>query len=92
MVGFSVEAIREGLGRSLKPCWTWCWQAKIRGCVGIVGCNNPKIKHDYGHMTLAKELIKTRHPGAWRLVAPAIACAKAGLMQPEAIEDWRERA
>ena len=31
---------------------------KIKGTVGIVGCNNPKSRQDYGHVTLAKELIK----------------------------------
>jgi carbon-monoxide dehydrogenase catalytic subunit len=26
--------------------------------VGIVGCNNPKIRQDYGHVTLARRLIE----------------------------------
>jgi carbon-monoxide dehydrogenase catalytic subunit len=50
-----------------------------------VGCNNPKIKHDYGHITLVKELIKNNV-----LVVTtgcnAIACAKEGLLVPEAAE------
>ncbi len=31
---------------------------QIRGACAIVGCNNPKIKHDYGHVTLARRLIE----------------------------------
>ncbi|MDY0224962.1 MAG: hypothetical protein RBR05_06190, partial [Candidatus Methanomethylophilaceae archaeon] len=58
MVGFSVEAMKEAFGGSLKPLLDVIISGKIRGCVAIVGCNNPHIKHDYGHVTLAKELIK----------------------------------
>jgi len=30
---------------------------KIRGAVGVVGCNNPKIRQDYGHVNLTRKLI-----------------------------------
>jgi carbon-monoxide dehydrogenase catalytic subunit len=50
-----------------------------------VGCNNPKIKHDHGHVALVRELIKNNV-----LVVTtgcnAIACAKVGLMMPDAAE------
>ncbi len=45
-------------GGTLKPLLDLILEGKIRGAVGIVGCNNPKIKQDYGHITLAKELIR----------------------------------
>ncbi|MCE5296903.1 MAG: anaerobic carbon-monoxide dehydrogenase catalytic subunit [Euryarchaeota archaeon] len=85
MVGFSVEAIKKALGGSLKPLLDVIVSGKIRGCVGIVGCNNPHVKHDYGHVTLAKELIK-RDILCVETGCSSIACAKAGLMQPESIE------
>ncbi|OPY34146.1 MAG: Acetyl-CoA decarbonylase/synthase complex subunit alpha [Methanomassiliicoccales archaeon PtaU1.Bin124] len=85
MVGFSVEAIKNALGGSLKPLLDAVLSGKIRGCAGIVGCNNPHIKHDYGHVTLAKELIK-RDVLCVETGCSSIACAKAGLLQPEAID------
>lgn len=56
--GFSVEAVLEALGGTPKPLIEAIKAGKIRGAVGIVGCNNPKIKHDYGHVTLTKRLIE----------------------------------
>lgn len=57
MSGFSVEAILELLGGSLDPLIDLIKEGKIRGLVGVVGCNNPKIKHDFGHVALTKNLI-----------------------------------
>ncbi|HUL39634.1 MAG TPA: anaerobic carbon-monoxide dehydrogenase catalytic subunit [Methanomassiliicoccales archaeon] len=85
MVGFSVESITKALGGSLKPLLDAVLSGKIRGCAGIVGCNNPKIKHDYGHTTLAKELIR-RDVLVVETGCASIACAKAGLMVPKAAE------
>jgi anaerobic carbon-monoxide dehydrogenase catalytic subunit len=85
MVGFSVEAIKKALGGSVKPLLDAILSGKIRGCAGIVGCNNPKVKHDSGHVSLAKELIK-RDVLVVETGCASIACAKAGLLQPKAIE------
>jgi carbon-monoxide dehydrogenase catalytic subunit len=85
MVGFSVEAIKKALGGSLRPLLDVILAGKIRGCAGIVGCNNPKVKHDSAHVSLAKELIK-RDVLVVETGCASIACAKAGLMQPKAIE------
>jgi carbon-monoxide dehydrogenase catalytic subunit len=83
--GFSVEAILGALGGVPDPLVEAIKAGKIRGAVGIVGCNNPKIKHDYGHVTLAKRLIENDI-----LVVDtgcvSVATAKAGLKVPEAIE------
>jgi carbon-monoxide dehydrogenase catalytic subunit len=56
--GFSVEAVIEALGGSPAPLLDAIKAGKIRGAAGVVGCNNPKIKHDYGHMTLTRRLIE----------------------------------
>lgn len=83
MSGFSNEAIKGALGGSFKPLIDLIAAGKIRGAVGIVGCNNPHVKHDYGHVTLAKELIK-RNILCVETGCAAIASGKAGLLRPEA--------
>ncbi len=83
MAGFSVEAILGALGGTPQPLIDAIVAGKIRGAVGIVGCNNPKIKQDYGHVELAKRLIENDI-----LVVvtgcSAVANGKANLMTPEA--------
>ena len=80
--GFSVEAILDALGGSLKPLEDAIISGKIRGVVGIVGCNNAKVKHNYNHITLTNELIKRDiliiGTGCW-----ATACAEYGIFLPE---------
>jgi carbon-monoxide dehydrogenase catalytic subunit len=85
MSGFSVEAILSALGGTPDPLIEALKAGKIRGAAGVVGCNNPKIKHDYGHVTLTRRLIENDI-----LVldtgCAAVANAKAGFKVPEAIE------
>ena len=82
LVGFSVEAILEALGGTPEPLLDAIKSGAIKGIVGIVGCNNPKVTHDFYHIELAKALIAKDilviGSGCW-----AIAAAKAGLMQIE---------
>lgn len=85
MVGFSVEAILAALGGSLEPLLNAVKSGAIQGIAAVVGCNNPKVPQDYGHVNLVRELIRNNV-----LVVTtgcnAIACAKAGLLLPEAAE------
>jgi len=83
MAGFSVEAIKKALGGSFTPLLDAIKSGKIRGAAGIVGCNNPKIRHDYGHVTLSKELIK-KDILVVETGCAAIASGKAGLLLPQA--------
>jgi len=85
MAGFSEEAIRKALGGTYKPLIDAIVAGKIKGVVGIVGCNNPRIKQDYGHITLGKELIK-RNILVVETGCAAIASGKAGLLVPEAAD------
>jgi carbon-monoxide dehydrogenase catalytic subunit len=85
VVGFSVEAIVKALGGTLDPLLDAVKKGAIRGIAGIVGCNNPKVRHDYGHLTLVEDLIKN-DVLVVNTGCNAIACAKAGLMLPEAAE------
>lgn len=83
MAGFSNEAIKNALGGSFKPLIDLIAAGKIRGAAGIVGCNNPHVQHDFGHITLAKELIK-RNILVVETGCAAVASGKAGLLRPEA--------
>ena len=83
VAGFSVEAILSALGGSLNPLLDAIKAGTIKGIAAVVGCNNPKIQHDYGHITLAEELIK-EDVLVVETGCAAIASAKAGLLLPEA--------
>ncbi|NCC24355.1 MAG: anaerobic carbon-monoxide dehydrogenase catalytic subunit [Deltaproteobacteria bacterium] len=85
MTGFSNEAILGALGGTPAPLIEAVKAGQVRGAVGIVGCNNPKLKHDYVHTTLAKELIKK---DILVLVTgcATVAMGKAGLMMPAAAD------
>ncbi len=85
MVGFSTEAIINALGGTLYPLLDAIKSGAIRGIAGVVGCNNVKIKHDYGHLTLVRELIEN-NVLVTTTGCNAIACAKFGLMLPEAAD------
>jgi len=80
--GFSVESILSALGGSPDPLIDAIKAGKIRGAVGIVGCNNPKIRQDYGHTVLTKRMIENDI-----LVLDtgcvSVATAKAGFKVPE---------
>lgn len=89
MGGFSTEAIVEALGGSLDPLLEAVKSGAIQGIVGIVGCNNPKVVHDQEHLTLTRELIKNNILVVETGCA-AIACAKAGLLLPEAAAEAGE--
>ncbi|RLF77444.1 carbon-monoxide dehydrogenase catalytic subunit [Thermococci archaeon] len=83
VAGFSVEAILEALGGTLEPLINALKDGTIKGIAGIVGCNNPKVKHNHSHVIIARELIKRDvlvvGTGCW-----GIAAAMDGLMSPEA--------
>jgi anaerobic carbon-monoxide dehydrogenase catalytic subunit len=83
MAGFSVEAILGALGGTPAPLVEAIADGRIRGAVGVVGCNNPKVTQDYGHVTLTRRLIEN---DILVLVTgcSAVADGKAGLMMPEA--------
>jgi len=83
MTGFSNEAVLGALGGTPEPLLDAVKAGQVRGAVGIVGCNNPKLKHDYVHVNLARELIKK---DVLVLVTgcATVAMGKAGLMTPEA--------
>jgi carbon-monoxide dehydrogenase catalytic subunit len=86
IAGFTTENIFYHLGgrfrASYRPLNDNIINGKIRGAAGVVGCNNPKQVHDYGHITMIKELIKN-NVIVVSTGCSAIAAGKAGLMRPD---------
>ncbi|QSX08345.1 anaerobic carbon-monoxide dehydrogenase catalytic subunit [Alkalibacter rhizosphaerae] len=95
LVGYSVETVIQHLDKvvnshtdvfnTVKPLSDVIWAGVLRGAAGIVGCNNPQVKHDKSHVTIMKELIKNDVIVVTTGCA-AQAAAKAGLMTMEAKE------
>jgi carbon-monoxide dehydrogenase catalytic subunit len=56
---------------------------RIRGVAGVVGCTNPRVKQDWVHVELIKELIKNDILVV-QTGCSQIALAKAGFYTPEA--------
>ncbi|NOQ19642.1 MAG: carbon monoxide dehydrogenase, partial [Desulfobacterales bacterium] len=56
---------------------------RIRGVAGVVGCTNPRVKQDWLHVELVKDLIKN-DVLVLQTGCSQIALAKAGLTTPEA--------
>ncbi len=91
IAGFSHETINYLLGglfrASYRPLNDNIINGRIRGVAGVVGCNNPRVTHDKAHVTLTKELIKN-DVLVLQTGCAAMACAKAGLMVPEAAAEY----
>lgn len=93
VVGYSCEAIIKQLDTvtnsyvdqlgTYEPLIDCVKSGVLRGAVGIVGCNNPKVRPDYSHIEIMKTLLKND------IIVVATGCtaqaaAKAGLMSKEA--------
>jgi carbon-monoxide dehydrogenase catalytic subunit len=85
--GFSHEYIKYMLGgtfrSSYRPLNDNIINGRIRGVAGVVGCTNPRVKQDFVHVELVKELIKN-DVLVVQTGCSQIALAKAGLTTPEA--------
>ncbi len=80
--GFSFESIKYMLGgrfrASYRPLNDNIINGKIRGIAAIVGCTNPKMKQDFSHTEICKELIKN-NVLVLTTGCATIACGKQGL-------------
>ena len=85
--GFSYEYINYMLGGSFRGSYTPLndniINGRIRGVAGVVGCTNPRIKQDWAHVELVKELIKN-DVLVLQTGCSQISLAKEGLCTPEA--------
>ncbi len=85
--GFSHEYINYMLGGTFRASYTPLndnvINGRIRGVAGVVGCTNPRVRQDWLHVELVKELIKN-DVLVLQTGCSQIALAKAGLTTPEA--------
>lgn len=87
VAGFTSESVFNFLGgkyrSTYRPLNDAVIAGRIRGLAGVIGCSNPNVEFEEGHLTVVKELLKNDV-----LVAStgcnAITCAKHGLLRPEA--------
>jgi carbon-monoxide dehydrogenase catalytic subunit len=84
--GFSHEYINYMLGGTFRasyvPLNDNIINGRIRGVAGVVGCTNPRVRQDYVHVELVKELIKN-DVLVVQTGCSQISLAKAGLMKPD---------
>jgi len=87
VAGFTTEYIFDMLGgkyrATYRPLNNGIMDGRLRGVVGVVGCNYPGMTQDLAHLTLVKELLK-KDVLIVETGCAALACAKGGLMTPEA--------
>ncbi len=87
IAGFTTEYISDMLGgkyrATYRPLNNGIMDGRLRGVVGVVGCNHPGMTQDLAHLTLVKELLK-KDVLIVETGCAALACAKGGLMIPEA--------
>jgi len=85
--GFSHEYINYMLGGTFRGSYTPLndniINGRIRGVAGVVGCTNPRVKQDWVHVELVKELIRN-DVLVVQTGCSQVALAKAGLLTPEA--------
>jgi carbon-monoxide dehydrogenase catalytic subunit len=87
--GFSHEYIDYMLGGTFRASYAPLNEniinGKIRGVAGVVGCCNPRVKQDWVHVELVKELIKN-DVLVLQTGCSQIALAKNGFYRPEAAQ------
>ncbi len=86
VAGFGVESINYHLGGTFRGTYYTLndniINGRIRGVAGVVGCNNARTRHNEGHITVVKELLKN-DVLVLTTGCNAIACAMEGLLTPE---------
>jgi carbon-monoxide dehydrogenase catalytic subunit len=94
VAGFTAEYVFKLLGGRFRPSYRplndGIMLGRLRGVVGVVGCCNPRFQHDYHHVELVKELIR-QDVLVVESGCAATACAKVGLLQPEAASKYAGR-
>jgi len=87
IAGFTAESVFKFLGGkyrgTYRPLNDGIISGRLRGAAGVIGCSNPNVEFEEGHIKMVKELIRND-----TLVVTtgcnAITCAKHGLLKPEA--------
>jgi carbon-monoxide dehydrogenase catalytic subunit len=91
VAGFTVRNTFTHLGgryrATFRPLNDAIISGRLRGVAAVIGCNNVKKVQDFSHLAMVRELIANDVLVVMTGCA-ATACAKAGLLQPEAAVKW----
>ncbi len=95
VAGFTADYVFTLLGGRFRPSYrplnNGIIEGRLRGVAGVVGCCNPNVQPvDYGHVEMVKELIRN-DVLVVQTGCSAIACAKEGLLTPEAAMQYAGR-
>ena len=94
VAGFTAENIFYYLGgkyrATYRPLNDAIISGRLRGVAGVVGCDNPKLQSGESHIQMVKELIK-HDVLVVQTGCSALACAKEGLLVPEAAKKYAGR-
>ncbi len=87
VAGFTTESVFKFLGGTYRgtyrPLNDGIISGRLRGAAGVVGCSNPNVEFEEGHIEMVKELIRN-DVVVVTTGCNAISCAKHGLLKPEA--------
>ena len=95
VAGFTADYVFQMLGGRFRPSYrplnNGIIEGRLRGVAGVVGCCNPNFQPvDAGHVEMVKELIRN-DVLVVQTGCSAIACAKEGLLVPEAAARYAGR-
>ncbi len=84
--GFTAESVFHFLGGTYRATYRPLNDAviagRLRGAAGVVGCSNPNVEYEEGHIKMVRELI-ANDVLVVTTGCNAITCAKHGLLRPE---------
>jgi carbon-monoxide dehydrogenase catalytic subunit len=87
VAGFTTESVFHFLGgkyrSTYRPLNNGIIEGRLRGAAGVVGCSNPNVDYEEGHIKMVKELI-ANDTIVVTTGCNAITCGKHGLLRPEA--------
>jgi carbon-monoxide dehydrogenase catalytic subunit len=87
VAGFTTESVFKFLGgtyrSTYRPLNDAVMAGRLRGAAGVIGCSNPNVEYEQGHLTMVKELL-ANDVLVVSTGCNSITCAKHGLMTPEA--------
>ncbi|MFC1584078.1 anaerobic carbon-monoxide dehydrogenase catalytic subunit [Fibrobacterota bacterium] len=91
VAGFTTEDVFTMLGgkyrATYRPLNDAVISGRLRGAAGVIGCSNPNVPYEEGHLKMVKELI-ANDVLVVTTGCNAVTCAKHGLLQPEAAEKY----
>jgi carbon-monoxide dehydrogenase catalytic subunit len=87
VAGFTTESVFKFLGGTYRSTYRPLNDAiiagRLRGAAGVIGCSNPNVEFEEGHLKIVKELL-ANDVLIVSTGCNSITCAKHGLMTPEA--------